>query len=101
MNRPAILQEVRDSQATAAPFIDNETVKAVLSQTLDQSKLIIINCGKCSSYSKDVDVKLNESSRHVYRCPVRELGKRSKVKNVKRDREPSRIPFQNMTKEAN
>ena len=98
VNRPAILQGVRDSQATAAPFIDHETVKAVLSQTLDQSKLIIINCGKCSSYSKDVDAMLNESSRHVYRCTVRELGKRSKVKNVKRDREPSRIPFQNMRK---
>ena len=97
----AILQGARASQATAAPFIDQETVKAV-SQTLDQSKLIIINCGKCSSYSKDVDVKLNESSRHVYRCTVRELGKQSKVKNVKRDREPSRIPvkrlFQNMKK---
>mgnify|MGYP000356226176 CR=1 FL=1 len=77
-------------------------MKAVLSQTLDQSKLIIINCGKCSSYSKDVDVKLNESSRHVYRCTVRELGKQSKVKNVNRDTEPSRIPvkrlFQNMRK---
>ena len=74
----------------------------MLSQTLDQSKLIIMNCGRCSSYSKDVDVKINESSRHVYRLTVRELGKRSKVKNVKRDREPSRIPvtrlFQNMRK---
>ena len=58
MNRAAILQGARARQ-TNAPFINQETVKAVLSQTLDQSKLIIINCGKCSPYSKDVDVKLN------------------------------------------
>ena len=44
LNRVAILQGARASQATAAPFIDQETVKGV-SQTLDQSKLIIINCG--------------------------------------------------------
>ena len=81
MNRAAILQGAR-ARKTTAPFIDQETVKAVLSQTLDQSKLIIVNCGKFSSYSKDVDVKLNESSRYIYRCTVRELGKPSKVKNV-------------------
>ena len=33
MNRAAILQRARASQATAAPFIDQETVKAVLSGT--------------------------------------------------------------------
>ena len=40
---------------------DSES-KAVLSQTLDQSKLIvIINCGKKSwSYSKDIDVKFDK-----------------------------------------
>ena len=66
MNRAVILLIL---QATAAPFIDQGTVKAVLSQTLHQNKLIV-NCGKCSSYSKDVDVKLNESSRHVHRCSL-------------------------------
>ena len=58
MNRAAILQGARAHQ-TNAPFINQETVKAVLNQTLDQIKLIITNCGKCSPYSKDVDVKLH------------------------------------------
>ena len=32
---------LQGARATAAPFIDQETMKAVLSQTLDQSKRII------------------------------------------------------------
>ena len=59
MNRAAILQGARARQTTA-PFINQETVKGVFIQTLDQSKLLIINCRKCSPYSKDVDLKLNE-----------------------------------------
>ena len=35
-------------------------MKAVLSQKLDQSKLIIINCGKSWSHSKDIDVKFDK-----------------------------------------
>ena len=67
VNGAAILQGARARQ-TNAPFINQETVKAVLSQTLDQSKLIIINCGKFSSSSKDVDVKLHEISRYIGSC---------------------------------
>lgn len=73
-------------------------MKAVFSQPLDQCKLIIVNYDKCSSFSKDVAVKLNESSSYIYRCTVREVGKPSKVE-VKRDGELSRKP--ESEKEAN
>ena len=69
VNRAAILQGARARQ-TNAPFINQETVKAVLSQTLDRSKLIII---------KDVDVKLNEISRYIYRCLLENFDRKSKM----------------------
>ena len=64
------------------PFIDRGTVKAVSSQSLNESKPIVMSkCGICSSDSKDV--KVIESSDHIFRCSVREL-KRSKGKHLKK-----------------
>ena len=79
---------------STTPFIDRETVKAVWSQSLDESKPIeMFKCSVCSCDSKDV--KFSERSNRILTCSVRER-KRSKVKHVKRDREPSRIPVKRL-----
>ena len=79
---------------SSTPFIDRETVKAVWSQSLDESHpIVMLKCGICSCDSKDV--KFSESSNRILTCSVREL-KQAKVKHVKRDREPSRIPVKRL-----
>ena len=69
----AILQGAHACQTTS-PFIEQETVKGVSNQSEDGSKLIMIKMW-C-----------------MFMWFLRELGKRSRIKEVKRDREPSRVP---------
>ena len=93
INGATVLQGL-PARYSSTPFIDRETVKAVSSQSLDESKpIVMLKCGICSYDSKDV--KFSESSNRILTCSVREL-KRSKVKHVKRDREPSRIPVKRL-----
>ena len=85
----AILQKARGCQ-TSSPFIDRETVKGVLNQSVDGSKRIMKKCGVCCCDSNDAN--FDKTSKGILRCTVRELAKRVRVKHVKRDREPSRVP---------
>ena len=78
------------ARQTTSPFIDRETVKGVLNQSVDGSKFIMKKCGVCSCDSNDA--KFDKSSKGILRCTVRELAKRVRVKHVKSDREPSRVP---------
>ena len=85
----AILQKARACQ-TSSPFIDQETVKGVLNQSVDGSKRIMKKCGVCCHDSNDAN--FDKTSKGILRCTVRELSKRVRVKHVKRDREPARVP---------
>ena len=84
----AIFQKARACQ-TSSPFIDRETVKGVLNQSVDGSKLIMKKCGVSCCDSSDAN--FDKTSKGILRCTVRELAKQVRVKHVKRDREPSRV----------
>ena len=86
----AILQKARACQ-TSSPFIDRETVKGVLNQSVDGSKLIMKKCGVCCCDSNDAN--FDKTLKGILRCTVRELAKRVRAKHAKRDREPSRVPL--------
>ena len=86
----AILQKARACQ-TSSPFIDRKTAKGVLNQSVDGSKRIMKKCGVCCYDSNDAN--FDKTSKGILRCTVREIAKRVRVKHVKRDREPSRVPL--------
>ena len=55
-----VLQRLPSRNSTT-PFVDKETVKAVSSGSLDESKpIVMLKCGICSFHSKDV--KFNKIS---------------------------------------
>lgn len=92
----AIILQGLPARYSTTPVIDWETVKAVSSQSLDESKpVVMLKYGICSCDSKDV--KFSESSNHILRCSVREL-KWWIVKHVKSHRELSRIPVKRLIK---
>ena len=78
-------------------FIERGIVKAVLSQTLHKTFAKMFD--KCQSDSSHF--KLNETSICLYRFSVRGQIKGSKVKHVKRDREPSRLPLKSLIRTRN
>ena len=74
-----------------SPFIDRETVKGGLNQSVDGINLIMKKCGVCCCDSNDAN--FYKTLKGILRCTVRELAKRVRVKHVKTDREPSRVPL--------
>ena len=79
------------SWEASSPFIDRETVKGGLNQSVDGINLIMKKCGVCCCDSNDAN--FYKTLKGILRCTVRELAKRVRVKHVKTDREPSRVPL--------